>query len=142
MTGLKAGVGRGPSAQIRVHVRLFAMQRELAGTRGLDLTLASDASIEDAWAALVARFPVLAPGRAAVRFACNGSYAPADTSLADGDEVAMIPPVSGGARPSPAGRPPADSRAARGAVRHLDPRGARPRDSRRRRMARSSASSA
>ena len=82
---------------VRVRVRLFAMQRELAGTRGLDLALARDATIEDAWAALVAQFPVLAPGRAAVRFARNGAYAPAETVLDDGDEVAMIPPVSGGA---------------------------------------------
>jgi molybdopterin synthase catalytic subunit len=106
VSGLNSGVERGPSELIRIHVRLFAMQRELAGTRGLDLMLASDASIEDAWAALVARFPVLASGRAAVRFARNGSYAPADTSLADGDEVAMIPPVSGGAaaEPGPEGR--------------------------------------
>ena len=90
--------GRG--TQIRVHVRLFAMQRELAGMRGLDLELAAGATIEDAWVALVQRFPVLAPGRAAVRFARNGSYAPADTELTDGDEVAMIPPVSGGAKPA------------------------------------------
>jgi molybdopterin synthase catalytic subunit len=84
-------------APIRVHVRLFAMQRELAGTRAVDLALASGATIEDAWSALVARFPVLAPGRPAVRFARNGSYAPPETELADEDEVAMIPPVSGGA---------------------------------------------
>ena len=81
---------------IRIHVRLFAMQRELAGTRGLDLELPAGATVEDAWAALVERFPVLAPGRAAVRFGVNGAYAPAETRLADGDEVAMIPPVSGG----------------------------------------------
>ena len=89
----------GGGAQIRVHVRLFAMQRELAGTRALDLPLAVGATIEDAWLALVERFPVLAPGRAAVRFARNGGYAPAETQLTDGDEVAMIPPVSGGAAP-------------------------------------------
>jgi molybdopterin synthase catalytic subunit len=93
----EAGAARDAPEQIRVHVRLFAMQRELAGTRGLDLVLARGASIDDAWAALIERFPVLAPGRAAVRFARNGSYSPADTSLEDGDEVAMIPPVSGGA---------------------------------------------
>lgn len=81
---------------LRIHVRLFAMQRELAGTRALDVEVAAGSTIEDAWAALVARFPVLAPGRAAVRFAHNGAYAPASTALADGDEVAMIPPVSGG----------------------------------------------
>jgi MoaE-MoaD fusion protein len=90
-----SGDGAAPG-RIRVHVRLFAMQRELAGTRALDLALGPGATIEDAWAALVERFPVLAPGRPAVRFARNGTYEPADTPLGDGDEVAMIPPVSGG----------------------------------------------
>ncbi len=81
---------------LRVRVRLFAMQREIAGTRDVELDLPDEASIEDAWTALVERFPRLAPGRAAVRFARNGAYTDADTALADGDEVAMIPPVSGG----------------------------------------------
>lgn len=72
------------------------MQRELAGTRQLDLELPGGSTIADAWDALVARVPALAPGRATVRFARNAEYAPAETALADGDEVAMIPPVSGG----------------------------------------------
>ena len=88
---------------LRVHVRLFAMQRELAGTRSLDLELPDGATLEDAWTGLVSRFPALAPGRPAVRFARNGAYAPADTALADGDQVAMIPPVSGGSG-EPGGR--------------------------------------
>lgn len=82
---------------MRVRARLFAMQRELAGKREVELRLPDGATIEDAWQALVALVPGLAPGRASVRFAHNGAYAPAETSLADGDEVAMIPPVSGGA---------------------------------------------
>ena len=81
---------------MRIRVRLFAMQRELAGTREVELALPSGSTIEDAWRALVERFPTLAPGRPAVRFARNAGYAPAGTELADGDEVAMIPPVSGG----------------------------------------------
>jgi MoaE-MoaD fusion protein len=89
--------GARASAGLRAHVRLFAMQRELAGTRALDLQLPLGATVEDAWTALVERHPVLAPGRPAVRFAVNGAYVPADTRLGDGDEVAMIPPVSGGA---------------------------------------------
>jgi len=75
------------------------MQRELAGTRALDLSLSPGATIEDAWTEVVRLHPALAPGRAALRFARNGAYAPADTALGDGDEVAMIPPVSGGADP-------------------------------------------
>jgi molybdopterin converting factor subunit 1 len=81
---------------IAVHVRLFAVQRELAGTRQVTLDLADDADVEAAWTALADRFPVLAPGRASLRFARNGDYAEPTTRLADGDEVAMIPPVSGG----------------------------------------------
>ncbi len=81
---------------ITVRIRLFAMQREQAGTRDVPVELGDGATIEDAWAALVARFPVLGPGRPSVRFACNGAYADPMTALADGDEVAMIPPVSGG----------------------------------------------
>ena len=81
---------------MRVRVRLFATQRELAGTREVGLDLDGDATVADAWDALVARFPALAPGRDFVRFARNGAYADEATGLSEGDEVAMIPPVSGG----------------------------------------------
>jgi molybdopterin synthase catalytic subunit len=86
---------------MRVRVRLFAVQRELAGTREVALELAEGATIEDAWSALVARFPNFAPGRPAMRFARNGEYTGAETRLAEGDEVACIPPVSGGAQDPP-----------------------------------------
>jgi molybdopterin converting factor subunit 1 len=91
---------------IRVRVRLFAVQRELAGTRQVTVDLVDGADVEAAWTALTAAYPVLAPGRASMRFARNGEYADPTTILVDGDEVAMIPPVSGGAGetdpPSPA----------------------------------------
>ena len=81
---------------MRVRVRLFAIQRELAGTREVSLDLPDNASVMDAWDALVTRFPALGPGRDHVRFARNGAYADGSMELQDGDEVAMIPPVSGG----------------------------------------------
>ena len=79
---------------VRIRVRLFAIQRELAGTREVSLEPADGADVEAAWEALVAGHPVLAPGRPSMRFARNGEYADPTTPLADGDEVAMIPPVS------------------------------------------------
>jgi MoaE-MoaD fusion protein len=82
---------------VHVRVRLFAIQRELAGTREVRLELPDGATVGDAWDALVAVHPSLAPGRSSVRFARNGAYADESTPLDDGDEVAMIPPVSGGA---------------------------------------------
>jgi molybdopterin synthase catalytic subunit len=83
---------------MRIRVRLFAIQRELAGTREVNLDLPDAATVADCWDALVGLHPALAPGRDSVRFARNGAYADATTALADGDEVAMIPPVSGGSR--------------------------------------------
>jgi molybdopterin synthase catalytic subunit len=107
--------GDGP---MRVRVRLFARQRELAGTREVALDLAPGATIEDAWAALAARFPAIASGRPFVRFARNGDYAEAGTALADGDEVACIPPISGGAD---AGDPAGDDPVIRRFELHAEP---------------------
>jgi molybdopterin converting factor subunit 1 len=85
------------SAMLRIRVRLFAMQREAAGTRELSLSVRSPATIDDAWSAAVAEVPALAAGRSSLRFAVNGAYADPTTALSDGDEIACIPPVSGGA---------------------------------------------
>ncbi len=82
---------------MRVTVRLFARQREIAGSREVALELPAPATIEDAWAALAELHPALAAGRPYVRFARNGEYADPTTPLVDGDQLACIPPVSGGA---------------------------------------------
>jgi molybdopterin synthase catalytic subunit len=89
---------------IAVRIRLFAIQRELAGSRQVDVSLPDGSDVEAAWTALIARYPVLAPGRPSMRFARNGDYAEPTTPLSDGDEVAMIPPVSGGATGQPSTR--------------------------------------
>ena len=76
---------------MRIRVRLFAIQRELVGTREVPLDLAEEASVNDAWTALVARYPALAPGRPFVRFARNAEYADPGTPLADGElDVAAL----------------------------------------------------
>jgi len=92
-----------PIAPLRIRVRLFAMQRETAGMRELRLEVPLGSTVDDAWNAVVRQVPALAPGRSSLRFAVNGSYADDDQPLTDGDEVACIPPVSGGGgEPSPA----------------------------------------
>ena len=95
-SGTDCSSPRGTASSMRIRVRLFAVQRELAGTREVGLDVPPDATIADAWDALVTEYPALRPGRDFVRFARNGAYADATTALQDGDEVAMIPPVSGG----------------------------------------------
>lgn len=98
------------SLHVHVRVRLFARQRELAGMRELALEVPAPATVEDAWAALVREVPALEEGRVYVRFAVNGSYVDVDTGLADGDEVAVIPPVSGGSDEIPGPIPPPGGR--------------------------------
>ena len=81
---------------MRVHVRTFASLREASVDRS-DVDLADGSDVEAAWAALAARHPGLVPHRPFVRAARNGAYAAWDELLAEGDEVAFLPPVSGGA---------------------------------------------
>jgi molybdopterin converting factor subunit 1 len=85
-----------PETAICVHVRLFASYREAAGTNRLDTPLRSGARVRDLLELLSAQLPALvrAPGLVAV----NHTYVSPDTELQDGDEVALIPPVSGGSR--------------------------------------------
>jgi molybdopterin converting factor subunit 1 len=81
-----------------IHVRLFAMLRERAGTNTLALELPRGATVADALSALSQSEPLgelLA--RMPVRMAVNRDYAAAETILAPEDELALIPPVSGGA---------------------------------------------
>jgi molybdopterin synthase catalytic subunit len=85
-------------APLQVRVRLFAVQRELVGAREVILDLVGPATVEDAWSALIALHPGLAPGRPAVRFALDGAYVDATEPVAADAELAIIPPVSGGAQ--------------------------------------------
>jgi MoaE-MoaD fusion protein len=78
-----------------VRVRLFASYREAAGTARLETPLPAGARVSDLIALLATRLPSLLTARGMV--AVNHTYVSADTPLSDGDEVALIPPVSGGA---------------------------------------------
>jgi molybdopterin synthase catalytic subunit len=87
---------------MRVSVRTFAILRELSTSRD-SLDLPEDASLADAWRAFAERYPALVPHGDYVHGAVNGAYAAWDTPLHDGDEVAWLPPVSGGAGTGPIG---------------------------------------
>jgi molybdopterin synthase catalytic subunit len=77
---------------MKVRVRLFAALRERAGTGEVELELPEGARVADA----LARLDHLAGGLSLV-MAVNREYAAADAPLSPGDELALIPPVSGGA---------------------------------------------
>jgi molybdopterin converting factor subunit 1 len=81
---------------MRVRVRLFASLREAAGCSEAVLQLAPGATAEDAWGRLATAHPSLAPRRASLAAAVNRRYASFAAVLHDGDELAFVPPVSGG----------------------------------------------
>ncbi len=80
-----------------VRVAAFARIREIVGARGLERTFPRDATANDVWRALAREFPALAPLERSTRFARNGvALADGATALADGDELALLPPFGGG----------------------------------------------
>jgi len=76
---------------MNVHVRLFAALREQAGSGRLELELADDATVGDVW-------PLLGLGDepSGLLYARNKAYVDRSEGLSAGDEIAVIPPVSGG----------------------------------------------
>jgi len=76
---------------MQVSIRLFAGLRERAGTGARTLELTDGATLGDVWPALG-----LGAEPSGLLYALNKRYAEAETALAEGDEVALIPPVSGG----------------------------------------------
>ncbi len=81
---------------MRVTIRLFARLREIAGAGELVRDLPGGATVGAVWKALAAEFPAMARYEASISSAVNADFAPMSTALAEGDEVAFLPPVSGG----------------------------------------------
>ena len=84
---------------MKVTVRLFGSLREEAGCPALDLELVEGASVADLRGQLAGRMPSVAEFGPRLRLAVNLELAGEDQLLADGDEVALLPPVAGGSGP-------------------------------------------
>ncbi len=81
---------------MRIHVKLFAVLRERAGLDQTSLELEPGATVHAAVEQLGQRLPSIRALLPRVAFAVNRAYVKPDAPLADGDELALIPPVSGG----------------------------------------------
>lgn len=79
-----------------MRVLFFAQLKDVTGCNSIELAPASSLNVEQLWAELLKKIPKLAAHRANVRLARNWEYAAPDAQFADTDEVALIPPVSGG----------------------------------------------
>ena len=82
---------------MQVNVRYLGMLRELAGRDGERFELADGAPLGELYRALQKQIPELEQFHQAIALAVNYEYSASDTRLHEGDEVALIPPVSGGA---------------------------------------------
>ncbi len=80
----------------KVKVRLFARLSEVAGVREADVELGEGITAGDAYRLLCNRYPAMAGFDDALMYAVNAEYVPSEQPLQDGDELALIPPVSGG----------------------------------------------
>ena len=79
-----------------VTIRLFARLRELAGAAELRRELPDGATARDAWQEVAREFHAIATYESAVSCAVNEEYARMTAALREGDDVAFLPPVSGG----------------------------------------------
>jgi MoaE-MoaD fusion protein len=82
---------------MKVQVRLFARYREAVGRDRVEVDLPDDGTVEEAWQAVSARFPVLDQYRSFTLFALDNDYVSPSHPLRAGDELCLFPPVSGGA---------------------------------------------
>ncbi len=81
---------------MRVTVRLFARLRDLAGSGELIRDVEAPATVRTVWQSLTAEMPALTEYEATMSVAINAEYARMAAAVHDGDEVAFLPPVSGG----------------------------------------------
>jgi molybdopterin converting factor subunit 1 len=81
---------------MRVTVRLFARLRDMAGSGELVRDVPAPATVQTVWTALVAEMPSLAQYEKTMSVAVNAEYSRMAAAVHDGDEVAFLPPVSGG----------------------------------------------
>jgi molybdopterin synthase sulfur carrier subunit len=82
---------------MQITVKLFALMREKAGTDTIPLEVPAGAALTQAVATLVHQYPMLEPYIANTRFSVHMDFVDPETILAEGDELVLIPPVSGGA---------------------------------------------
>ena len=79
-----------------MRVLFFAQLKDVTGCEAVELPPPSPSNGDQLWTALLEQFPGLAAHRPNVRLARNWEYAGKDAVFTAGDEVALIPPVSGG----------------------------------------------
>jgi molybdopterin synthase sulfur carrier subunit len=79
-----------------VKVLLFGAAADRAGARQVEVPVNGETTLGELWTILVDQYPGLVPMRDTLAFAINSEYARIEDAVSAGDEVAVLPPVSGG----------------------------------------------
>lgn len=82
--------------KMKIKIRFFGQLRELAKTETVEIQVKEKATVGDLAWILGERFPNLREHLKFVSCSVNNEYAPKETILEDGSEVALLPPISGG----------------------------------------------
>jgi molybdopterin synthase catalytic subunit len=85
---------------VQVKLLFFASLKDIVGARHLELDVPAGSTVEDLWTTLESRYPRLRAYRSIALTSVNEEYVDRQRTIGDGDEVALFPPVSGGATPS------------------------------------------
>jgi molybdopterin converting factor small subunit len=85
-----------PNESMRITIRLFAAHREAAGRSTLVVHAPEGSSIADVFALVCRQVPNVQTAARSAAFARNLAHASADDRVAEGDEIAILPPVAGG----------------------------------------------
>ena len=85
------------SNKVQVRLLFFASIKDIVGARQIDVEIPSGSTVGQLLGLLEEKYPRIAGYRSILLTSVNEEYAKPDTTIADGDEVAIFPPVSGGA---------------------------------------------
>lgn len=81
---------------MKINIQLFAMARDLAGAGAIEIELPEEATVATLRQAIAAKCPPLADLVSRAAIAVNAEYAVDEQAVSSSDDVAIIPPVSGG----------------------------------------------
>jgi sulfur-carrier protein len=81
---------------MQITLKLFAIYQETYGTEVLQWQISPGSTVRDVFQRILDEHPTLAEWAAVTRFGVNLEFVPPETQLQDGDEIVLIPPVSGG----------------------------------------------
>jgi molybdopterin converting factor subunit 1 len=79
-----------------MRILFFAQLKDATECDSIEIAFSSSVTADELWAELLKNYPALEGHRSSVRLAKNFEYTPATARFSDADEVALIPPVSGG----------------------------------------------